>query len=141
MLIISDGYDNNSDSRLKDLREKLKKTDVLVYAIAFRESGGIGWEIRWADDLYITSSLTALCSMTGGIAFYPRNSAQLKSMFDALALELKSQYSVTFRPSSFVKDGAWRRLKYKATPPTSQGWEKATLNVRGREGYFFMKLP
>jgi Ca-activated chloride channel family protein len=140
LLIISDGVDNDSDSRMKDLRKKLKKSDVLVYAISFSGPDGIGRELAWAEP-DITSSLTTLCSMTGGIAYYPRNSAQLKIFFDGIALELKSQYSVTFRPSSFIRDGEWRRLKYTATPPTSPGWEKVKLYARGREGYFFVKLP
>jgi Ca-activated chloride channel family protein len=138
VLVISDGNDNESKSRVNDLREKLKKTDMLVYAMAFREPIGIGPNLPWAV-LDIPSSLSTLCSMTGGTTFYPRSSAELKSAFEALALELKSQYSVSFRPSNFVKDGEWRRLKYKAAPPNKPGWEKVRLEARGRDGYFFIK--
>ena len=140
ILIISDGDDNESKSRMNDLREKLKKTDVLVYAIGFSDRGGIGPNLPWAAS-EVTYRLTTLCSKTGGAAFYPRNTTEIKSVFEALALEFKAQYSLTFRPSSFVKDGEWRRLKYKVTRPNMPGWEKVRLNIRGREGYFFMKLP
>lgn len=140
ILVISDGDDNESKSRMNELREKLKKTDVLVYAMGFSEPGGIGRNIPWiVPDM--TSSLATLCSMTGGTAFYPRNSAELKTVFEALALELKAQYSVTFRPSSFVKEGEWRRLKYKVATLNKPGWGKVKLDGRGREGYFSMKLP
>ena len=57
----------------------------------------------------------------------------------SLPVDNESRHLVIFRPSNFVKDGEWRRLKYKAAPPNSPGWEKVRLNVRGREGYFFMK--
>jgi hypothetical protein len=121
---------------MNDIRENLKKADVLVYGMAFKEPAGIGPNLPWGlSDL--SSSLTKLCSMTGGMAFYPRNPAELKSAFEALALELKSQYSVSFRPSSFVKEGQWRQLRYKVTTPNRPGWENVKLNVRGREGYFF----
>jgi Ca-activated chloride channel family protein len=140
VLLISDGDNNYSNSRINDLREKLKKTDVLVYAMGFSEPRGIGRDLPWTEP-GIPSRLITLCSITGGIAFYPRNSAELKNVFEAFALELKSQYSVTFRPSSFVKDGEWRRLKYKVARPNKPGWEKVSLDARGREGYFFTKLP
>ena len=141
ILIISDGEDNDSESRKNDLREKLKKTDVLVYAIVFSgpEPFGPG-QLPFAEP-DLTSSLSSLCSMTGGKAFYPRASGGIGVLFEALALELKSQYSVTFRPSGLVKDGEWRRLKYKVRPfefkkkPTS-GVKKVTLYIRGPEGYY-----
>jgi VWFA-related protein len=134
VLIVSDGVDNESNSRMKDLREKLKKTDVLVYGIGIKEPD-------------LSSDLNALCSLTGGTAFYPNSLGDINVLFDAFALELKYQYSVTFRPSSSVKEGEWRRLKYKVSPlefkksPTSQGVEKTPLFIRGREGYFPMSSP
>ena len=76
ILLISDGKDNESKSRMDDLREKLKKTDVLVYAMAFGEPFGIGPNLPW-EVTDIPSSLSTLCSMTGGTAFYPRSSAEL----------------------------------------------------------------
>ncbi|HEV7747170.1 MAG TPA: VWA domain-containing protein [Pyrinomonadaceae bacterium] len=135
ILLISDGDNNYSNSQNNDLREKLKGSDVLVYAMGFSEPRGIGRDLPWAEP-GIPSRLITLCSVTGGVAYYPRNSADLKSYFEGLGLELKTQYSVIFRPSSFVKDGEWRRLKYKAAPPNTPGWEKVTLAARGREGYF-----
>ena len=79
--------------------------------------------------------------MTGGRAFYPRTSGEISILFDALALELKSQYALTFHPSSLVKDGEWRRLKYKVTPlefkkNSTSRVEKVPLYIRGPEGYY-----
>ena len=134
ILIVSDGVDNDSNSRMKDVREKLRKTDVLVYGVGVIEAE-------------LESDLNAICSMTGGRIFYSRNLADTGIIFEALTLELKNQYSVTFRPSGVIQDGEWRRLKYKVAPleakknPNSPSSQKVQLNIRGREGYFFMKSP
>ncbi len=56
----------------------------------------------------------------------------MNDIFERIALELRHQYSIGYRPSNFTADGSWHRLKVKVTPP--RGLPR--LYVRSREGYY-----
>ena len=62
----------------------------------------------------------------------PRSAAEMDDIFEPIALELRHQYSIGYRPESFVNDGKWHRVKVKVTSP--RGLPK--LFVRYREGYY-----
>jgi Ca-activated chloride channel family protein len=131
LLVISDGQDNNSRYTFSELRRMLKESDVIIYAVGIEESGG--------GDLPMTGRaiLEEIAAVTGGKAFFPNTSAEMDDVFERIALELRTQYSIGFRPSNFANDGRWHRLKIKVQPP--RGFPR--LFVRGREGYFATTTP
>jgi Ca-activated chloride channel homolog len=131
LLVISDGQDNNSRYTFSDLRRMLKESDVIIYAVGIEESGDgeLPQEGR--------SILEEIAGVTGGKAFFPNNAAEMDDTFERIALELRTQYSIGFRPKNFANDGKWHRLKVKVQPP--RGFPR--LSVRGREGYFANAAP
>ncbi len=76
-----------------------------------------------------------LAGVSGGKAFYPRSAAEMDDIFEQIALELRHQYSVGYRPPSF--DTKWHRIKVKVAPP--RGLPR--LFVRSKEGYFAIANP
>src|SRR5438034_6285105 len=38
-------------------------------------------------------------------------------IFERIAIELRHQYSIGYKPSNFTNDGRWHRIKVKVTPP------------------------
>ena len=78
-----------------------------------------------------------LTSVTGGKSFYPQTNVEMDEIFERIALELRHQYSVGFRPQDFTNDGKWRKLKVKVKPP--RGLPR--LFVRTREGYYAVTNP
>ena len=126
ILIISDGQDNNSRYTFSDLRRSLMESDVMVYAIGINGGIGVG------PAVYGNLVLDELASVSGGKVFFPRNSTQMNEALEQIALELRHQYSIGYRPSNFTVDGKWHRVRVKVAPPP----ELNRVWVRSREGYF-----
>jgi Ca-activated chloride channel family protein len=133
LLLISDGQDNESRYTFSDLRRLLKETDVVLYSI-----GIVG-----AHDANSTLGmqgqgiLDELSSVSGGKAFFPSTDAEMNEIFERIALELRHQYSIGYKPANFVNDGQWHRIKVKVKPPRGL----PQLFVRSKEGYFAVANP
>jgi Ca-activated chloride channel homolog len=132
LLVISDGQDNNSRYTFSELRKMLKETDVLIYAIGIIDKGG-------TSDLDMSGQaiLDELASVSGGKAFFPNSPAEMNEIFERIAIELRHQYSIGYKPSNFSNDGRWHRIKVKVTPPRGL----PHLFVRAKDGYYATMTP
>jgi Ca-activated chloride channel family protein len=132
VLLISDGQDNSSRYTFSELKRLLKESDVIIYAIGIvsaNDDSTLGYGGR--------AILEELAGVSGGKAFFPSTGAEMNDTFERIALELRTQYSIGYRPSAFANDGKWHKIKIKVQPP--RGFPK--LFVRGREGYFATATP
>ena len=131
VLVISDGQDNNSRYTFNDLRKLLKESDVAIYSIGIEESG--------SGSLAMEGSgiLDELSGVSGGKAFFPASGAEMDDIFEQIALELRHQYSIGYRPPNFLSDGKWHKIKVKVNPPRGM----PRLFVRSKEGYFAIASP
>ncbi|HZI17966.1 MAG TPA: VWA domain-containing protein [Pyrinomonadaceae bacterium] len=132
VLLISDGQDNSSRYTFNELRRLLKETDVIIYAVGI-VSGADDSQLGYAG----RSILEELAGVSGGKAFFPSTGAEMNDTFERIALELRTQYSIGYRPSNFANDGKWHKIKIKVQPP--RGFPR--LFVRGREGYYATAKP
>jgi Ca-activated chloride channel homolog len=128
LLLISDGQDNNSRYTFNELRRLLKESDVVLYGIGILSGGDAGSSLGMEGQ----GILDELASVSGGKAFFPRSAAEMDDIFEQIALELRHQYSIGYKPSNFSNDGKWRKIKVRVTPP--RGLPK--LFVRSKEGYY-----
>ena len=133
LLLISDGQDNNSRYTFNELRRVLKESDVTLYAIGILSGSDVGSSLGMEGQ----GILDELAGVSGGKAFYPRTAAEMDDIFEQIALELRHQYSIGYRPPNFVNDGKWHHIKVKITPP--RGLPR--LFVRSKEGYFAIANP
>ena len=69
---------------------------------------------------------------TGGRYFQPFNVTDLDAAFDAINMELRSQYSISYRPST-PRDGKYHEIEIAP--------QKRGLRVRARRGYFATVPP
>jgi Ca-activated chloride channel homolog len=132
VLLISDGQDNSSRYTFTELRRMLKESDVIIYAVGIvdgNDETALGYGGR--------AILEELAGVSGGKAFFPSTGAEMNDTFERIALELRTQYSIGFRPTNFVNNGKWHKLKIKVQPP--RGFPR--LFVRGREGYYATTNP
>ncbi len=133
VLLISDGQDNSSRYTFGELRRLLKESDVIIYAVGILsghdDSSSLGVGGR--------SILEELAGVSGGKAFFPSTSAEMNDTFERIALELRNQYSIGYRPGNFTPNGKWRKLKVKVQPP--RGLPR--LFVRSKEGYYALTTP
>ena len=128
LLLISDGQDNNSRYTFNELRRLLKESDVVLYGIGILSGGDAGSVLGMEGQ----GILDELASVSGGKAFFPRSAAEMDDIFEQIALELRHQYSIGYKPTNFTNDGRWRKVKVKVTPP--RGLPR--LFVRAKEGYY-----
>ncbi|MGH9930585.1 MAG: VWA domain-containing protein [Pyrinomonadaceae bacterium] len=128
LLLISDGQDNNSRYTFNELRRVLKESDVTLYGIGILSGSDAGSGLGMEGQ----GILDELASVSGGKAFFPRSNAEMDDIFEQIALELRHQYSIGYKPLNFTNDGRWHKIKVKVTPP--RGLPR--LFVRSKEGYY-----
>lgn len=124
LLLISDGEDNSSRYSFGEVRRSLEESDVIIYGV------GIGTGYSRASTGRET--LEKLSAASGGRAFFPGGGAEVSEAFERIALELRHQYLISYRPSNLAGRGEWHRVKVKVTPPPGKG----RVRVRSREGYY-----
>lgn len=132
ILVISDGQDNSSRYTFNELRKMLKESDVLIYAIGITDKGD-------ANGLGVAGQaiLDELASVSGGKAFFPDTGAEMNEIFERIAIELRHQYAIGYKPAKFTNDGRWHRIKVKVTPPRGL----PHLFVRAKDGYYATTNP
>lgn len=128
LLLISDGQDNNSRYTFDNLRRLLKESDVVLYGVGILSGGDASSSLGMEGQ----GILDELSNVSGGKAFFPRSDAEMDDIFAQIALELRPQYSIGYKPNNFTGDGKWRKIKVKVTPP--RGLPR--LFVRSKEGYY-----
>jgi Ca-activated chloride channel family protein len=128
LLLISDGQDNNSRYTFNELRRLLKESDVVLYGIGILSGSDAGSQMGMEGQ----GILDELANVSGGKAFFPRSNAEMDDIFEQIALELRHQYSIGYKPVNFANDGRWHKIKVKVTPP--RGLPR--LFVRSKEGYY-----
>jgi Ca-activated chloride channel family protein len=128
LLLISDGQDNNSRYTFSELRRLLKESDVVLYGVGILSGNDAGSQMGMEGQ----GILDELASVSGGKAFFPRSNAEMDDIFEQIALELRHQYSIGYKPVNFTNDGRWHKIKVKVTPPRGL----PHLFVRAKEGYY-----
>ena len=130
LILISDGQDNISRHTFQDVRNRLRDSDVTLYAL------GITWPSDvWSLGLEGQGVLDELSDVTGGKTFMAKNQKQQIDAVDEVASELHNQYSIGFRPGHADSPNKWRRLKLSVTAPADAPQEFRKLSFRTRRGY------
>lgn len=130
LLLISDGGDNNSKTGFKEVRDKLKASDVMLYCVganvSFVEAGTIGYHWRPTDD---AEKLGELSFATGGRAFFTMNLSEPMAsnrVFELIALELRAHYQLVIAPDHSGDKARFRKIKIEA----KQGTDRLVARTR-----------
>lgn len=131
LVVVSDGQDNYSRTKLRELRRQLQESEVLVYCLGLIDRRNPG-----APDVAGQAILAELATPTGGAALFPEGRKETVAAGEWIAAELRHQYVVAFAPGAagVAAGPAWRKIKIKVAPP-SKGVKG--VSARSREGYFF----
>jgi VWFA-related protein len=125
VVLITDGYDEDSTAAFDATVEALRMSDVTVYVIGV---GGIAGLSLRGEEL-----LSRLAESTGGRAWFPRDERRLADAYATTASDVQQRYLVTYTPRNQRQDGAWREITLRTQEPE---WE-----VRTRDGYFAPQAP
>jgi VWFA-related protein len=124
VVLITDGYDENSTMAVEDALAAVKTARTTVYVIGI---GGIAGISNKGERL-----LKRIATETGGQVFFPPREEDIIAVHERVAADAQNRYLVTYTPSNQNVDGAWRSVKL--TTPFD-------YKVRTRDGYMAPKPP
>src|SRR5262249_12137193 len=92
IVLMTDGYDENSPSLHADALLALKNAQVTGYVIGFGGVAGIS--------LKGERMLRQIASQTGGASFFPPREQELMAAYEKLAADAQHRYLITYTPSN-----------------------------------------
>jgi VWFA-related protein len=119
IILVSDGDDNQSRVLRQEAIEMAQRAGVIVYTISTNLSNNPDEGDR---------SLKMLAETTGGQAFFPFKLQDVANAFHDIHEELRSQYSVFYKPEGFEANGQFRVIQIAA--------ENKKFRVRAKKGYY-----
>lgn len=128
LLLITDGEDNRSRYTFSQVKDFVKEQDVQIYSIGIVND----WNSQLGSGRTGRALIEELSELTGGRSYFPDSVYELEDICTKIAIELKNQYVIGYRSTNEAKNGKWRRLQVKITPPKGL----PHLNVRSKSGYF-----
>ena len=127
LLVVTDGEDNTSRSSLEKTIREIQKTDTVIYTI-----GVLGQDAKGREKKNAKKALTEIASASGGIAYFPENVADVHSICEQVAHDIRHQYTLGYYPSNSARDGSFRTVRVDVIPPRGKG----KLVARTRNGYY-----
>ena len=109
-------------------KELLKDRDIQLHVIALSDPSDSPNESGRAV-------LRDLAASSGGNSYFP-SSIALAQVGQNIAMDLRHQYVIGYRPTNAVKDGKWRKVKITAEVLDPKTNETRRLNVRSKSGYY-----
>lgn len=136
LVIVTDGEDNASRLKFRDLIERAEEEEAVVYTVgmfgSMGSSLGLMGMARYERDG--RAELKKLAEVTGGSSHFPNDVDQCKSVMKEIAREVSQQYSLGYYPSNKERDGNWRRIRVAVTRDRN-----SQLLARTRSGYYARK--
>jgi len=123
LVVVTDGVDNASNEPLEDLVRDARQSEVLIYSVGLLADE----EKRAAASA--KRQLNALAEATGGLTYYPKDVAEVEPIAHQVARDIRSQYTIGYKPSNEALDGTYRKIKVIVKGP-------GNLAPRTRSGYY-----
>lgn len=123
LILFTDGEDTSSLVSFDEVLDLAKRSETAIYTIALR---GIDVQAKGFREAEFV--LRTLAQETGGRAFFPAKIDDLAGVYDQIADELSSQYTLGYVSQNNKRDGAWRRLIVQVSRPN--------LTPRTKRGYY-----
>jgi len=124
MILLTDGEDQGSRTKLNEAIAAAQKSNVIVYTILIADRGFYG---GFGYSGY--SSMKKMAEETGGrLIDVGNNGKKLEAAFQQIEDELRTQYVASYTPTNTKLDGSFRKLSVECR---GDG-----MKVQVRKGYF-----
>jgi VWFA-related protein len=123
LVVVTDGVDNASDISLEDLVRDARQSGVLIYSV------GLLAEEEKRSASSAKRQLNALAEASGGLAFYPKDLAEVDPIAHEVARDIRSQYTIVYKSLNEALDGSYRKIKVVVKAPGNP-------TPRTRSGYY-----
>lgn len=125
IVLITDGYDENSEQNVDAALRACKDAQATVYVVGVGGVAGISIKGQ--------RMLKQIANATGGRLFLPAREEQLPAIHELIAQDVQHRYMVTYTPKNQDLDGKWRAISLETTTPG--------YIVHTRPGYFAPAPP
>jgi VWFA-related protein len=122
LFVISDGGDNRSTTKMKDVIKAAELSGALFYAIGIYDP---------MDGDANPDALKKLAQGTGGEAFFPQTLAEVSGLCESIARDLRNQYTLVYAPPERINDASFHKIDVSVKDP-----KRRKLTVRSRSGYY-----
>lgn len=133
LLVISDGEDNHSKYKLKEVLESIRESKIIIYSIGLLGPDSGDYNMMFDDTG--KRALKQLAEVTGGAAYFPKGTREVEQVCMRIARDLRNQYTIGYRPTNEKLDGSWRKTIVRVTPPKTA----PKVQVRTKQGYYAPK--
>ncbi len=135
LVVVTDGQDNASRLKFRELIERAEEEDAVIYTVGMfgemGDSSGFLSRLLGGGSRDGQAELKKLAEVTGGLAHFPKNVDQCKTVMREIAREVSQQYSLGYYSTNRKKDGSYRSIKVQVA--------KTGLTVRTRKGYWALR--
>src|SRR5215470_3031184 len=134
IILISDGEDTTSKVKFNEALFSAHTSDTIIYAISNSFRSGLfpyGRSRRTGSGGGDIGTLRKFSTETGGATFVVSNQNTFSKIFEQIAQELRSQYSLGYNSTNPARDGKFRQIKI--IPRDS------SYTIRARKGYYAAK--
>lgn len=125
VILITDGYDENSTRSFEDAIRAVKAAQATVFVVGIAGAAGVS--------LKGETALRMLAQQSGGRAFFPSREEELPRIHDVIAEDIQRRYLIAYTPTNQEIDGAWRAIALRTHDETQK--------IRTRPGYFAPAPP
>ncbi len=139
LLLITHGQDNTSRFSFHEVKELLKETGILLYAIHLQSSEAAGSALGMEDE----GVLYELTTTSGGFLYIGkifRRQRDAEEIFETIANELRNQFSLEIESRGVASKKKWHKIKVKLTSTSGDSAIK-NLTLRTRAGYYSLSDP
>lgn len=138
IVLLSDGVDNSisinyplpSRVSFDQVYRRLQESSALVFPIYLDTEHEVVSQQIEDPTSYVTArrQLQALAEATGGLYIKADRVENLEGVYEKIASDLRTLYSLGYYPTNPHKDGSWRKIRVKVDQPE--------VSVRTRKGYY-----
>jgi VWFA-related protein len=129
MIILTDGEDEGSRTKIGDAIAAAERNNVVVYVILCADR-----EMYWSQGMgyYGYSAAKRISDETGGrLIDVGNNGNKLEAAFQQISDELRTQYIASYTPSNAKQDGTFRHIGVDCHSDQAE-----KLKVQVRKGYY-----
>lgn len=127
IVLLSDGENTASIVTDEQVIDLARKAEIAIYSI--RLTGDHEADKGRQAFSQATHLLSVLARETGGQAFFPAEIREIDAVYDRIAEELRTQYSLGYIPANVRRDGKWRRIVVRIP-------QRDDVSLRYKLGYF-----
>jgi len=117
LILITDGEENASHSRIENAIDAALQSDVIVFALNTNRSQQL-----------TDSMLQKLSKSTGGTVLHANGSRELKAAFRKINEQLRNQYLVGYKPPHWKADQSFHKIRVTT--------QRFALRIHCRKGYY-----